>query len=293
MKYDENEVFLKDLTELYYNNYEDKEAISYFNKKNSIERKEIINTFFRIYDSNSSFVRTSSCHEFYDQICPAGLKNIFISDSLYPDYISEYINNPNFIEFKNLGNSFFSNVIMSNKIDFLKLFSISPSEKLLLNNLDFEFNEEEKNEIKKILDSKLEINKLEYKKKIINKIGIYNTYLLFDFNEKTSEEVFEFFFENINKFNDEQLLKIVFHNFFYNIMTSLRTTNVESFRFKEYLHLYNLKPELCAIINDIFKNKKHPDLIYIENIVKNIPELYDIMDIIYEKINISLTLKDF
>lgn len=293
MKYDENEVFLKDLTEIYYNNYEAKEAISYFNTKNSVERKEIINTFFRIYDSNSSFVRTSSCYEFYDKICPVALKNIFISDSLYENYISEYINNPNFIKFKNLVDGFFSNVIMTNKVDFLKLFSISPSEKLLLNNLDFEFNEEEKNEIKKIIDSRIKINELEYKKKIINKVGVYNNYLLFEFNEKTSEEEFEFFFDNISKFDDNQLLKIVFHNFFYNIMTSLRTTNVESFRFKEYLHLYNLKPELCAIINDIFKNKKHPDMIYIENVVKNIPELYDIMDIIYEKINSSLMLKNF
>lgn len=289
MKYDENEVFLKDLTELYYNNYDAKDAISYFNTKNSVERKEIINTFFRIYDSNLSFVRTSSCNK----ICPAALKNIFISDSLYQNYISEYINNPNFIKFKNLVDDFFSNVIITHKIDFLKLFSISPSKKLLLNNLDFEFNEEEKNEIKKIIDSKLEIKELEYRKIIINKIGFYNTYLYFEFNESSKEEEFEFFFENINKFDDKQILTIVFHNFFYNVITSLRISNGESFRLKKYLHLYNLKPEIFAIINDIFKNKKNYDVIHIEQIMEYFPELYDIMDIIYEKINISLTLKDF
>ncbi len=292
MKYDENEVFLKDLTELYYNNYDAKDAISYFNTKNSVERKEIINTFFRIYDSNLSFVRTSSCYEFYNKICPAALKNIFISDSLYQNYISEYINNPNFIKFKNLVDDFFSNVIITHKIDFLKLFSISPSKKLLLNNLDFEFNEEEKNEIKKIIDSKLKIKELEYRKIIINKIGFYNTYLYFEFNESSKEEEFEFFFENINKFDDKQLLKIVFHNFFYNVIPSL-ISNGESFRLKEYLHLYNLKPEIFAIINDIFKNKKNYDVIHIEQIMEYFPELYDIMDIIYEKINISLMLKNF
>lgn len=296
MKYDPKEVFLRELTEMYYSNdYDANEAINYFNTQNSVERKEIVHTFFSIYDLNLRGMRTQSCYEFYDKICPAALKNIFISDYLYPNYISEYINNPHFIQFNNLSDNFFSNVIMNNKIDFLKLFSISPSKKLLLNNLNFEFNEEEINEIKKVIDSKLEIKELEYKKTIMNKIGIYNTYLLFEFNESTKEEEFEFFFENINKFNDEQLLKIVFHNFFYNnsMIISLKTTNGESFRLKEYLHLYNVKPEIFAIINNIFKNKKHSDMIYIENFLKNIPGLYDIMDIIYEKINISLMLKNF
>ncbi len=154
--------------------------------------------------------------------------------------------------------------------------------------MSFDFNQEDKEEIKKIIDQYLIIDEIEAKMNIVNKIGYYDTFLDIHFNENTKKEYFDLFFDNIDKFDDEKLLKITINNFFLEFFW--KNKSIDSFRSEEFSHLYKLRPEVCHRIKDLLKTENKEKL-------KKILELIKLQDdnlkIISERVNNLIIIENF
>ncbi len=266
------------------------EAIRMFSQETPEKRKSLVHAFLKIHDYSQRYPRDQEAHNFYFKISifSRKYKEIFITDSNYSDYVFEYFHHNKFKKLNSFETSFFSNVKTSNKENFLKLLKIHPCPDFLLNNLSFDFNKEDTEEIKKIINKHFRFNEIKDKMNIINKIGYYDTFLYIDFNENTNKEYFDLFFDNIDKFDNEKLLKITINNFFLEFFW--KNKSIDSFRSEEFSHLYKLRPEVCHRIKDLLKNENKEEL-------KNILELIKLQDdklkIISERVNNLIIIENF
>lgn len=256
---------------------------SYFKSLGIEQKKYVINTFLNLYDE-----------KYYKKEKVSNLLNYMFlyqrlfEEEIYSSTLLKYINKPEFndfvYEFKNLYSNFFSIVKVNNKKDFLKLFNISPSIDLLIKNLNFDFNEQEKEKIKNVIKEKLLhisiANDLNQRIMFLKKIGFHISLMNFNFDINAKEEELRFFLENIHFIEDDELERIVLNNWF-QVRFFTQGCHIDSFNFNSYTKLYSLRPEIIYSINRKIENSE-----FIYSGQKN-------LELIYNKINTILILENF
>lgn len=256
----------------------------YFKSLNVEQKKYVINTFLKLYDE-----------KYYKKEKVSNVLNymflyqrLFEEDEIYSSTLLEYINQPEFnefvYEFKNLYSNFFSIVKVNNKKDFLKLFNTCPSIDLLIKNLNFDFNEQEKEIIQNIIKYKFVhrfiFNDLNQKIMFLKKIGFNCELMSFNFDINAKPEELNFFFENINFIENDKLEKIVLNNWFQVVLFD-QNFDINLFNMNQYIRLYNLKPEIINSINEKIESGGI-NFFYQDN-----------LELIYNKINTVLILENF
>lgn len=256
----------------------------YFKSLNVEQKKYIINTFLKLYDE-----------KYYKKEKVSNLLNymflyqrLFEEEEIYSSTLLEYINQPEFngfvYELKNLYSNFFSIVKVNNKKDFLKLFNTCPSIELLIKNLNFDFNEQEKEKIKNVIKEKLLhisiANDLNQKIMFLKKIGFHISLMNFNFDINAKEEELRFFFENIHFIEDDELERIVLNNWF-QVRFFTQGCHIDSFNMNSYIKLYSLRPEIIYSINRKIENSE-----FIYSGQQN-------LELIYNKINTVIMLGNF
>lgn len=207
----------------------------------------------------------------------------------YDDFnnlLNSYLLDNEFEYFKNDGlkSIIFENFICSSKKYFLKIMVLDLSEDILLNNLklNFDFNEIEKEFILKCLNffdyENKKIN-IDFRKKVIEKIGFLESMLIIKFDNKTKKSDYLYFMEHLSKVSESNLIKKVFDCFFHdNKKIYIGNDKPDNFNY----HYFTL---LCEYNTDIYNRIKK----YIKNNYSNDLNIQRIIN----KLDILLCIKNF
>lgn len=282
---------LSKLEEIYYQNKKyidmyfeniDQSAIEkskeYFDTLNKSERIDIFFKYIKYFDKRNKEIPLKQC----------SIKIILSIFEEYRDFnnlLNSYLLDPEFEDFYN--NDFkkilFHNFKCINKEAFLKVIKIEISVNFLLNNLDFDFNKEEKEYILNLIEKsriKSKIIDLKLRKKIIEKIGFIESIFIIEFNQSSTYEDYLFFVENLSKISQQNFVEKIFYSFFkdYRKIYYLIERDPYYFRYNYFFKLCKNNPEIYSEIK-----------IYINDNFSTDPMICRIM----EKVDILFNMENF
>lgn len=248
---------LSKLKEIYYQNKEyidmyfeniDQSAIEkskeYFDKLNESERIDIFFKYIYQFDKRNTEIPLK---QFSTKI----ILSIFKEYREFNSLLNSYLLDPEFEDFNSddFKKCLFQNFKCINKESFFKIIKIKLSIDFLSNNLDFDFNKEEKEYILSLI-GKIDIkNKnidLELRKKIIQKIGFLESLFVIEFNQSSNYEDYLFFVENLSKISQQNFVEKIFYSFFkdYRKIYYLIERDPDYFRYDYFLKLCKNNPEI-------------------------------------------------
>lgn len=279
---------LSKLEEVYYQNKKyidmyfqniDKYAIEkskeYFDTLNKSERIDIFFKYIKYFDKRNKEIPLKQC----------SIKIILSIFKEYRDFnnlLNSYLLDPEFEDFdsNDFKECLFNNFKCTNKEAFLKIIKIELSIDFLSNNLDFDFNKEEKEYILSLIEKSDIKNKnidLELRKKIIQKIGFLESLFVIEFNKSSNYEDYLFFVENLSKISQQNFVEKIFYSFFkdYRKIYYLIERDPDYFRYDYFLKLCKNNPEIYYELKKYISDNFSTDLM-IRHIIEKVDILFNI-----------------